>query len=99
MKNVFVMIVTYTKVMEEVEKHLDAHRAFLAQGFQDGSLMMSGGQNPRIGGVIIGRFEGKAAAEAFVALDPFCIGDVASYEIVEFVPSKFAKELESYLKD
>jgi len=98
MKNMFVMTVTYTKPMDEVNAHLEAHRAFLAKGYEDGALMMSGGQNPRVGGIIIGRFDDKAVAQAFVASDPFYINDVASYEIVEFVPSKFAKELESYIK-
>lgn len=98
MKNLFVMIVTYIKPMDEVNAHLEGHRAFLAKGYEDGVLMMSGGQNPRVGGVIVGKFDDKSAALEFVGLDPFYINDVASYDVVEFVPSKYIKELESYIK-
>ena len=73
MKNVFVMIVTYQKPMDEVEKHLEAHRAFLADGYKSGALMTSGGQNPRIGGVIVGRFGSKDEAKRIYLKRPvFC---------------------------
>ena len=97
MKNVFVIIVTYQKPMDEVEKHLEAHRAFLADGYKSGTLMMSGGQNPRIGGVIVGRFGSKDEANEFISKDPFFAHSVAKYELTEFVPSKYADEIKDYI--
>jgi uncharacterized protein YciI len=97
MRNIFVITVTYTKSIVDVEKYLEAHREFLAEGYAKGFLMMSGAQNPRIGGVIIGRFWSKEEAEAFVHIDPFFVADVAKYDIVEFVPSKYAEDIEGYI--
>ena len=45
MKNIFVILVTYEKPIEEVERHLEAHREFLAEGYKNGILMMSGSKS------------------------------------------------------
>ena len=97
MKNIFVILVTYEKPIEEVEGHLEAHREFLAEGYKNGILMMSGGQNPRIGGVIVGRFNSKEEANEFISKDPFFIHSVAKYELTEFVPSKYAEGIKDYI--
>jgi uncharacterized protein YciI len=97
MKNIFVITVTYTKPMEEVERYLEAHREFLDKGYKKGVLLLSGAQVPRIGGVIIGKFWSKEEAEAFIHTDPFFVAQVAKYDIVEFVPSKYAQGLKEQL--
>lgn len=97
MRNIFVITVTYTKPLEEVEKYLEDHREFLANGYKNGALLLSGAQKPRIGGVIIGRFWSKEEAEALIHTDPFFVAQVAKYDIVEFVASKYASELEGCL--
>lgn len=96
MRNIFVITVTYTKPLEEVEKYLQDHRDFLANGYKKGVLLLSGAQVPRVGGVIIGRFWSKEEATAFIHTDPFFVAKVADYNIVEFVASKYASELEGY---
>ncbi len=98
MRNVFVIVIKYTKPLTEVEKYLEAHRNFLDSAIKNGTLMLSGAQNPRIGGVIIGRFWSLDEAQAFVHQDPFSVADVASYTVTEFTPSRFAPEFEGYLQ-
>jgi len=98
MQNLFVIIVTFTKPKEEVEKYLEAHRNFLDYALKNGTLMLSGAQNPKVGGVIIGRFWSLDEAQAFVHQDPLCVADVASYEVTEFSPSRCIPEFEGYLR-
>ncbi|MDD3467999.1 MAG: YciI family protein [Campylobacterales bacterium] len=93
MRNIFVITVTYTKPLEEVEKYLEDHREFLANGYKKGFLLLSGAQVPRVGGIIIGRFWSKEEAEAFIHKDPFFVAKVAEYNITEFVASKYAAEI------
>jgi uncharacterized protein YciI len=97
MRNIFVITVTYTKTIEEVEKYLEDHREFLANGYKKGVLLLSGAQVPRVGGIIIGRFWSKEEATAFVHADPFFVAKVAEYDIVEFAASKYADDLEALL--
>lgn len=95
--NLFLIVVTFSKPAEEVEAFLPQHREFLKKAFDEGVLMVSGSQNPRVGGVIIGRFEDRPMAESFIQGDPFYMADVADYEIVEFVPSRAIPQLSQWL--
>jgi uncharacterized protein YciI len=45
-----------------------------------------GPQGPRTGGIIIADCADRAEIEAIMESDPFFIGGVAEYEIIEFVP-------------
>lgn len=97
MKNIFVITVTFTEPHSEVEKYMEAHRNFLDDALKSGSLIMSGGQNPKVGGVIVCKFWSKDEAQAFIHADPLNVADVAKYEIVEFCPSRCASEIKDYL--
>ena len=98
MKNIFVINIDYIKPLEEVEKYITKHREFLTQGYKDGVFVMSGGKNPRTGGIIIGRFASKDDALTYAHKDPFFIEKVAEYDVIEFAPTKYASELEEYLR-
>lgn len=93
----FVILVNYVKPIEEVDRHLAAHRAFLDQHYAAGSLICSGPQNPRTGGVIVSRAATRAEAERVVAQDPFRIHGIAEYTLIEFSPVKFAEGFEKFL--
>lgn len=86
MKNLFVLLVQYTAPLEDIEANLAAHRNYLQAGYDKGFLLASGPRTPREGGVIIGKFDDKAAAENFSKNDPFVRQNLARYEILEFTP-------------
>lgn len=88
----FIVIVTYKKPLEEVERYLAAHRAHLDRHFATGDLLMTGPQTPRCGGVIIVEGHSRKKAEAIIAADPFNIHGIADYRIIEFTPTKFSSE-------
>lgn len=93
----FVILVTYKKPLEEVEKYLAAHRAFLDRHYADRTLLCSGAQHPRTGGVILCRAADRAAAEALTHEDPFYTNGIADYTIIEFAATKYLPGFEQFL--
>lgn len=93
----FIFLVTYKKPLEEVEKHLAAHRAFLDEHYAQGMLLCSGPQNPRTGGVILCRTADRATAEALTHEDPFYVNGIADYTIIEFAATKYLPGFEKFL--
>jgi uncharacterized protein YciI len=82
----FVILVTYKKSLEMVDKHLATHVAFLDQGYQNNYFIVSGRKNPRTGGVIISQLKSRSKLEDILKHDPFYIHEIADYEIIEFTP-------------
>lgn len=84
----FVVEITYTAPLAEIDQALAAHRSFLQVGYDRGWLLMSGPQNPRTGGMVIARAPSRAELEAFFRDDPYAKAGVATYRFVEFNPVK-----------
>lgn len=98
MKNLFVILITYTKPMEEINEILPSHRAFLKKGYESGHLLASGPQNPKTGGIVIGKFDSKESTEVFFKYDPYAQNNVATYQILEFNPVLHSEILDDFLK-
>ena len=82
----YIIILTYQKDLSEVEKHLEAHRAYLDKHYA------SGAQVPRIGGIILCKGGSRGEVEAIIAQDPFYQHQIATYQVIEFTPTKFSEE-------
>ncbi|MCE9599591.1 MAG: YciI family protein [Spirochaetia bacterium] len=91
----FLMELTYTAAIEQIDAAVVEHRAFLQKGFDAGMLLMSGPQNPRTGGVILGRAESLEIIRDFMLQDPFNVKSLATYRFVEFSPVK----MQPFMKD
>ena len=92
----FIIVSKYLKSIEEADKVLPEHRAYLDKYFSLGKFVTSGRREPRTGGVIICRAESRAEAEAIVREDPFCVKGVSEYEIIEFLPTRYAPGFEGF---
>jgi len=88
MKRHFIIIITYTVPFEQLSEHIDAHRAFLQTGYVRGQLLMSGPQNPKVGGIVIARGPSLEQIKQFMADDPYMKRGVAKYQFIEFEPLK-----------
>ncbi|MCX8729499.1 hypothetical protein J3U66_03800 [Gilliamella sp. B2969] len=93
----FIFSITYLKPISEVEKYLPQHIDYLERHYQSGHFIASGRKVPRIGGVILCRAENKEQALTIMQKDPFYIYQIAQYELIEFIPTKFAKEFEVFI--
>jgi uncharacterized protein YciI len=92
---VFVVLLTYTKPLAAVDALLPAHREFLQRMYQEGIFILSGRKEPRDGGVVLASAESAEELESVLVQDPFHIHGVASYQVIEFVPTMSAPALQS----
>lgn len=83
----FVVNLSYIKPMSEVEKYLKEHMEFIQNMFIQNHIVCSGKKNPRTGGIIICNFSDESEARLALNKDPFVIYGVASYELIEFIPT------------
>lgn len=90
----FIVSLTYTAPLEEVDKHLDDHVTYLKRQYAAGNFVASGRKVPRTGGVILSKLKNRATLEAILAQDPFHRAGVADYDVIEFDPSMVAAGFE-----
>jgi len=83
---------TYKKPINEVDKFVVEHREFLDKQYEAGVLLLSGPQEPRVGGILLARGE-QNAIEEILKQDPFYQQGIADYRIINFVPNKSCKLL------
>ncbi len=93
----FVVIYTYTKPLNEVDALRMAHLAFLDKEYAAGHFVVSGRQNPPVGGVLISQLNSRQELESIVRQDPYIAHGVATYQIIEFVPAKYAAGFAPFL--
>ena len=86
----FLLLSRYLKPVEEIDRVLPEHREFLDRCYQSGLFIVSGPQEPRVGGVIVTRDATRAEIDAALAEDPFVREGVSEYEIIEFKVTKKA---------
>ena len=93
----FIAVLEYIKPVDEVDKHLEAHREYLRDNYQKGLFIASGRRNPRTGGVILARGESKDSVEQLLKQDPFYVNQVAQFQLVEFSPTMTGEGFEALL--
>jgi len=84
--SVFILSVDYLVPLDQIDQALDAHRAWVDKGFQDGLFLLSGPKNPRTGGAILAHGNDRAALEARIAEDPFVVRGLVRYTLHEMAP-------------
>jgi uncharacterized protein YciI len=93
----FVILVSYKKPISEVDKYLKEHREFLDQCYSRNQFLASGPQLPRNGGVIVSHLKSRRDLEDLLAQDPFAQHAIADYQIIEFDPIKYHRQLSNLL--
>ena len=87
---VFVLLLTYTKPLEDVDAFMRDHMRWLNGHYRAGRFVVSGRQIPRTGGVIVARGDDREEMERIAASDPFVVGGVATVEVIQFRASQSA---------
>lgn len=93
----FLLICTYVKPIEEVDKSLAAHREYLHAKLATGELLVAGRRNPRVGGILITTHKTQEEARRFADEDPFSKDQVATFEVFEWTPTVKLDSAEKFL--
>jgi uncharacterized protein YciI len=92
-----IAIIRYRKPMEEVQKFVDEHRAYLHTLKQKGVLLASGPVVPRMGGAMLLRVPDDAVdatLDSIPANDPYIRHGIAQYEMWPWSPVIGTEELD-----
>ena len=68
-------------------QHMDAHKAWIRRGVEDGVFLLVGSLQPNSGGAIIAHNISLPSLRERVAQDPFVIEGIVATEILEVAPS------------
>jgi uncharacterized protein YciI len=90
---VFVINLQYVAPLEEVDKSLTEHVAFLNANYDKGIFVASGRKVPRTGGIILAKNVTREELDGILDQDPFKARNLATYEVTEFVASMTSPEL------
>ncbi|MBN9357894.1 MAG: hypothetical protein J0I15_15695 [Herbaspirillum huttiense] len=77
---IFAIVLTYIRPIEEVQRHLDPHKAWLAAQLKQGRVICAGPLAAGGGGLILASCADEAELHAMMALDAFISQGVASYQ-------------------
>jgi uncharacterized protein YciI len=93
----YVLLVHYLRPVEEVDRFLDGHFAFLNACYQRGTFIVSGPRIERhLGGVILAKAASEEGLRSLIAEDPFVQQGLARYEIVSFRVTRRAPGFERF---
>ena len=86
----FVVSIEYKVDLSEVDKLIPEHIEFLDKFYNKGNFLASGRKVPRTGGIILAAVSSKEELNTILSEDPFYKANLATYEVTEFIPSKYA---------
>lgn len=89
----YAIVLHYKAPLAEVDKHVEAHRAWLREHYAAGHFLLSGPQRPRVGGFILAAAMDRATLDRILADDAFRLANVADYEVIEFAATSTGSQL------
>ncbi|WP_374337937.1 YciI family protein [Leeia sp.] len=93
----FLIDMTFVKPLDEVDRHVQAHRDYLAGLYAQGLFLLGGRKQPRSGGIILSRQQHLDEVKAVFDADPLVQAGVATYTVTAFEPVMRARVLEGIL--
>jgi uncharacterized protein YciI len=90
----FVIELTYTAPLTQIDAHMADHVAFLNRYYASGNFLISGRQIPRVGGIILAVANSRDDLEAIAREDPFIARGLADFRIVEFRASQHGSDVD-----
>ncbi|NUR83056.1 MAG: hypothetical protein HOY71_03095 [Nonomuraea sp.] len=91
----FVVTVTYTAPLDEVDRWRPAHGEWLNDLISRKSLLVAGRRVPLVGGVYLVPRMPAEELDRLLATDPYVVNGVAAHEVAEFTPMLVASGLEN----
>ena len=89
----FVIELTYTADLAQIDAHMAAHVVFLKKYYASGNFVVSGRKIPRDGGIIVATGKSREQIETIIREDPFHQHRLADFRIIQFNASQRADDL------
>jgi uncharacterized protein YciI len=87
----YVITLTYVRPLEEVDVHLDTHRAWLAEHTRGGRILVAGPLEGRTGGVLIASCGSREELDQMLAADSFSVHGLVNSEVRGFTAAMRAR--------
>lgn len=84
----FMILLRFSANKAEAPRLMDAHNAWLREGFDAGIFHLAGSLPPGTGGAILAHGAPRAEIEARLQADPFVAAEVVRPEIIEITPAR-----------
>ncbi|MEG9311668.1 YciI family protein [Klebsiella pneumoniae] len=97
MSTIYVVVLTYIKPLEEVDRAIPAHIEWLKKAMPTASFSPPAAVFPRTGGVILAKCDSRETLQARLSQDPFQQLGLARTEIIPFEASMASPALQSLL--
>lgn len=94
----FIINLHYIVPLEELDKHMKDHVAFLKKYYKQNIFVASGRKVPRTGGIILALAGSQEEVEKIIQEDPFCVHKLAEFTITEFLTSQYHPDLKRLLE-
>ena len=95
----FIVSLTYTVPLADIDAHIEAHRAFLDRHFATGAFLVSGPKEPRAGGIILATVSDRPILDRILDEDPFHKLGLARYDVTAFLITRHDPDLPAALLD
>ncbi|TCP56251.1 uncharacterized protein YciI [Tamaricihabitans halophyticus] len=92
----YVVVITYTAPLQEVDFALPDHAEWLAKQYGAGLFLASGRRETHNGDVILTCQMSRGKLDAVLATDPFALQHLARHEVIGFDATRTAHELASF---
>lgn len=93
----FIIDIHYIAPIEEVDKHIDGHVAYLKKYADNNTFIIAGRKVPRTGAILIANAGSKEEVEKIITEDPFYQHKVAEMTITEFLHARHNPALDELL--
>ena len=94
----FIIELTYKVPLEIIDACLNEHISFLDKYYASGNFIVSGRKVPRSGGIIFATGNSIEELRTIIAEDPFYKNQMADYNVTEFMVTKKADKIETFIK-
>lgn len=94
----FIILINYTKPIEEVNAVVADHRAYLDTLYQANKLICSGRRSTLTGGVLLSHAQSREEIDDIIKNDPYKLKDVAEYEVIEYTPGKHHEKFKEFIE-
>jgi uncharacterized protein YciI len=95
----FVVEIVYNVPFEKFGNAVTEHRDYLTLGYEQGMILFSGPQVPRMGGMVVVRAESMQEVVDFFAKDPYKLHGLADHRVIQFDPVRFQPDLKEWMEE